>query len=192
MSALLQPFGFKPIRHINGKFLPPPRVIPLGIASAYGTAIYSGDPVLINTNGTLNIGATTGDLYGVFAGCWFTPSATGLFTPSMYWPASQAYISDGQMYALVYEDPGIIYEVQCAGSLAQTSVGDQANTANYGTGNNGVSVTELSSSLAGASSQAQWRIVGLSERIGNAWGDAYTVVEVMLAQSQYVANKVAI
>lgn len=192
MSATLQPFGLKPIRHLNGKFVPPPRAIPGGIASAYGTAIYSGDPVIMATTGVLQIGGSSGDLYGVFAGCAFTPSNVGLFTPSMSWPASQAYISDNQMYAYVYEDPGIIYEIQCAGSLVQTSVGDQANVTNIATGNNGQSVVELSSSLAGAGSQAQFRIVGLSERIGNAWGDAFTIVEVMLAQSQYVSNKVAI
>lgn len=192
MSSVNQPFGLKPIRHINGKFLPPPRVIPSGIASAYGTAIYSGDPVLLTTSGVLNIAAATGDFYGVFAGCQFTPSATGLYTPSMIWPAAQTYIADGQMNAMAYDDPGIIYEIQASGSLAATSVGDQANLTNITTGNNGQSVAQISTTLAGVGVQAQLRIVGLSRRIDNAWGDAYTVVEVMIAQQQYTANKVAI
>lgn len=144
------------------------------------------------TTGVLQIAGTTGDFYGVFAGCSYTASNQSLYTPSMYWSANQAYISDGQMWAAVWDDPGIIYEIQCNGSLAQTSVGDQANLANLTTGNNGMSVAELSSTLAGAGVQAQLRIVGLSERIDNAWGDTYTVVEVMIAQQQYVANKVAI
>lgn len=192
MSATLMPFGLKPIRHINGKFVPPPRQIPGGIASAYGTNIYFQDPVVMATTGVLQIGGATGDFYGVFAGCYYTASATALMTPSMSWPASQAYLADGSMYAAVWDDPGIIYEIACNGSLAQSSVGDQANLTNITTGVNGLSVAEISSSLAGNGAQAQLRIVGLSQRPGNAWGDTYTVVEVMIAQQQYVSNKVAI
>ncbi len=193
MSATLQPFGLKPIRHINGKFVPPPRVIQGGIASGYNTLINTCDPVkMSNSTGTLNIGASTGSFYGVFAGCQFTPSATGLFTPSMTWPANQTYISDGQMVAMIWDDPNIIYEIQSNGSIAQSAIGNEGNMTNITTGNNGMSVVELSSTLSGTGVQGQLRIVGLSQRIGNAWGDTYTVVEVMIANSQYLNPQTAI
>ena len=36
------------------------------------------------------------------------------------------------------------------------------------------------------------RIVGLDPTIGNAWGNAFTIVWAQIAQSQYIANKVAV
>ena len=40
--------------------------------------------------------------------------------------------------------------------------------------------------------QAQWRIVGFSGQLNNVPGDAFTVVQVQIAQQQFVANKVAV
>lgn len=193
MSSTALPFGMNPIRHINGKFLPPPRVMPDGIASAYGTAIFYGSPVMLNTNGTLVIATTAADIIGVFAGCQYVSSTTGLMTPSKNWVASTTYVA-GTMQAFVWDDPGIIYEIQSNGSIAATAVGDQADFVNPGTGNStlGTSTAAISSTLAGAGVQAQLRIVGLSTKIDNAWGDSYTIVEAMIARHQYISNKVAV
>lgn len=193
MSSVAAPYGMNPIRHINGKFLPPPRAIVGGIASGYGSAIYYGSPVILNTNGTLTIGTTAADIIGVFAGCQFVPSATGLLTPQKNWVASATYVT-GTMVAYVWDDPGIIYQIQSNGSIAATAVGDQADFVNPGSGDAtlGTSTAAISSTLAGAGVQAQLRIVGVGNNINNAWGDAYTEVEVMIARHQYISNKVAV
>ena len=193
MSSTSAPFGMNPIRHINGKYLPAPRVMTDGIASSYGSAIYYGSPVMLNTNGTLTIATTAADIIGVFAGCQYVPSAGGLMIPSKNWVASTTYVA-GTMQAFVWDDPNIIYEIQSNGSIAATAVGDQADFVNPGNGSSalGTSTAAISSTLSGSGVQAQLRIVGLSQRIDNAWGDSYTIVEAMIARHQYVSNKVAI
>lgn len=191
MSSANYPFGMKAIRHINGKLMPPPRAIPAGIASGYSSDIYYGSPVILNTSGNIVVGTTNADIIGVFAGCQYVPNATSINTPSMSWTANTTYVT-GTMVAYVYDDPNIIYEIQANGSLAQTSVGDQADFVNPGSGTLDQSTCTISTTLAGAGNQAQLRIVGLSNRIDNAWGDAYTVVEVMIARHEYISNKVAI
>lgn len=193
MSSVNQPFGMKPIRHINGKFVSVPRAIPAGIASGQTGDIFVGSPVTMNTNGTIQISTTAQDFYGVFAGCQFVPATglTGLLTPSMQWPSAQTYVA-GTMVAYVWEDPGIIYEIQANGSLAQTSVGDQADFISIGTGTLGQSTATISTTLAGAGVQAQLSIHGLSDRQDSNWGDNFTVVEVMIARQQFTANKLAL
>lgn len=193
MSSTAAPYGLNPIRHINGKFLPPPRAIVGGIASGYAANIFYGSPVMLNANGTLVIGTTNADIIGVFAGCQFIPSATGLMTPQKNWVANATYVA-GTMVAYVWDDPGIIYSIQSNGSLAATAVGDQADFVNPGNGNAtlGTSTAAISSTLAGAGVQAQLRIVGLDNDIDNSWGDPFTDVEVMIARHQYISNKVAV
>lgn len=185
MSATLAPFGFQPVWHPTGL----DRGIAYTIASTYGTSIYKYDPVLLNTNGTITIGGTTGDLLGVFNGVEYT-DATGKPTWSNYWPAATTATA---ITAWVWVDPQIVYQVQANGTVASTAVGDQANTGTYaGSTSTGLSATPLSSSLAGNGVQAQWRIVGLAPYADNAWGDAYTVLWVQIAQQQYTSNKVAV
>ncbi len=193
MSSTAAPFGMNPIRMRSGRFMAVPRAIQGGIVSGYGAAIYYGSPVILDTNGTLTIATTNADIMGVFAGCQFVPSATGLMTPQKNWVASATYVA-GTMVAYVWDDPDIIYEIQSNGSLAATAVGDQADFVNPGTGSAtlGTSTAAISSTLSGAGVQAQLRIMGLSNKIDNAWGDSYTIVEAMIARHQYVSNKVAV
>jgi hypothetical protein len=193
MSTNNAPFGMRPVRHLNGKFVPPPRAIPGGIASGYDTSIYFQGPVLLNTSGQLEVATTTNDFYGVFAGCQYVSSSTGLLTPSMYWPANTAYVA-GTLVAYVWEDPNIIYEIQANGSIASTAVGNQADFSSAiaaGSTTTGLSSATISSSLETAGQQGQLSIRGLGTEITNTWGDAYTIVEVQIAQSQFVANKVS-
>lgn len=191
MSSTASPAGLKPIRHVNGKFVPAPRAILNGVASGYSADIYFQAPVTMSSNGTLIAATTAQDIYGVFAGVQYIANNTALMTPVSQFVSGTTYTA-GTMYAYVWDDPYIIYEMQANGSLAATSVGDQADFVNPGSGSNGYSTTALSSSLAGAGSSGQMRILGLSTRIDNAWGDSFTVVETQIARQQYTANKNAI
>lgn len=189
MSAVSAPFGFRPSYSPIGF----DRAKKYTIASAYGTAIFKGQPVILNTNGTITAGTAAADILGVFAGCEYV-DATGKPNVSPTWPAGQTVLSGTVPVAWVYDDPENVYEVQSDGSIAQTAIGDQADVSNASAGSTstGQSAATLSATLAGAAAQAQFRIVGFAQNLDNAPGDAFTVVQVKIARHQFVSNKVAI
>lgn len=187
MSALSAPFGFRPAYNPTGRT----RDKKYTIAGAYGTAIYEGMPVILNTNGTITAGTAAADILGVFMGCEYI-DATGKPNVSTFWPAAQAILAGSVPVAWVVDDPECVYEVQADGSIAQTAIGDQADVTNVGNNSNGRSQCTLASALAGAGVQAQFRIVGFGQALDNLPGDAFTVVQVKVARHQFIANKVAI
>jgi hypothetical protein len=189
MGAVSAPFGFRPAYNPIGL----ERAKKYTIAGGYGSVIYKGMPVTLNANGTITQGAAAADLLGVFAGVEFIDGG-GKPTLSNYWPAGQAIFAGSSPVAWVYDDPNEVYEVQADGSIAQTAIGDQADVSNVtaGSTSTGLSAATLSATLAGAGVQAQFRIVGFGQALDNTPGDAFTVVQVQLARSQFVANKVAV
>lgn len=184
MSATSAPFGMRPSFHPSG--LDRAVVLADGITSGYASNILKGQPVALNTSGVIII-ATAGSAYqGAFAGVEFTDT-TGRRRVSNYWPASTTGTS---ITAYYYSDPNIVYDIQADGSLAQTSIGDQANFTNIAAGSTttGLSACTISTSLAGTSAVGDMRIIGLYNAVDNAWGDAYTIVQVQVSRSQYVAT----
>ncbi len=186
MSAALNPFGFRPAFHPSGL----DRAKAYTIAAAYATAINKFQPVILNTNGTVTAGTAAADLLGVFAGVQYV-DATGRPQFSFSWPTG-GVTGATNIIAWVWDDPNVVYEVQADGSIPQTAIGDQADITNVSNQSLGLSTCTLSSTLAGAGVQAQWRIVGFGQQLDNTPGDAFTIVQVQLARHQYVANKVAI
>ena len=186
MSSLNQPFGMRPSFHPSG--LDRAVALPNGIASAYGTGLLKGQPVALNTSGNI-IAAVAGSAYqGAFAGHEFT-DLTGRRQVSNQWVANTAY-QTGSEITYYYSDPNIVYDIQADGSLAQTAIGDQANFTNISAGstNTGLSQCTISTSLAGSSAVGDMRIIGLTPAVDNAFGDAYTVVQVQVSRSQFVAT----
>ena len=190
MSATNAPFGLRPAYHPSGL----DRAVTLtdGIASAYNTAILKGQPVKLNTSGNIVVAAAGDSFQGAFAGVQFTDS-TGRARVSNNWPANTAYTT-GSCVAYYYNDPNIVYEIQAAGSLAQTSVGDMADLSNTTAGSTttGLSACTLSTTLVGAGNSAQMLIRDLAPYPDNAWGDAYTIVRVSINKSQFNATVVAV
>lgn len=189
MTATAAPFGFRPVFHSTGF----DRATRRTIAGGYASAIYKGSPVILNTNGTLNVGTAAADILGIFAGVEYI-DASGKPTYSPNWPAAQAIFPNSVPVAYVWEDLDTVFEVQANGSLAQAAIGDQADVVNPGNGSalTGQSTAALSSALAGAGVQAQFRIVDIAPYVDNAIGDAFTIARVKIARDQFVANKVAI
>jgi hypothetical protein len=186
MSATSAPFGFRPAFHPTG--LDRANALTDGILSGYTSNILKNQPVALNTSGQLIIATAGSAMQGVFAGVEWTDT-TGRRRVSNYWPANTAFIA-GSCIAYWYNDPNIVYEVQANGSLAQTSIGDQANIVNAtdGSTTTGLSQAMLSTTLAGTSAVGDFRIVNLAPYADNAWGDAYTIVQVQISRSQYVAT----
>jgi hypothetical protein len=190
MPSTNKPFGLRPIFHPSGIIRP--KVLAGGIASAYGSDLKKGQAVKLDTSGTL-VKAAAGDAFlGAFAGVEWTDT-TGRRRVSNYWPSGTTYQA-GSCLATFYDDPEIVYEIQADGVLAQTSIGDQADISNPDDGSTvtGLSQATLSTTLATAGSTKQLRIVDIGKQIDNAWGDAYTVVQVMIVESQYKAVVVAV
>lgn len=183
MSATSAPFGLRPAFHPSG--LDRAQALAGGIVSGYASNILKGQPVKYDTNGTI-VPAAAGDAFvGAFAGVEFTDT-TGRRRVSNYWPASTAY-QTGSCVAYFYNDPNIVYEIQADGSLAQSSIGDEADLSNETAGSTttGLSQATLSTSLIGANGEAQMRIVDLAPYPDNAWGDTYVIVRATIAQFQF-------
>jgi len=190
MSSTNAPFGLRPAFHPSG--LDRAQALAGGIASAYNTDILKGQPVKLNSSGVIVVAAAGDSFQGAFAGVEWTDT-TGRRRVSNYWPANTAYTT-GSCVAYFYNDPNIVYEIQADGSLAQTSIGDQADLSNTtaGSSTTGLSQCTLSTTLVGAGNSAQMRIVDLAPYPDNAWGDTYTVVRVTINESQYQATVNAI
>lgn len=183
MSATSAPFGLRPAFHPSG--LDRAQALAGGIVSAYGSAILKGQPVKYVTGGTIQPAAAGDAFVGAFAGVQWTDT-TGRARVSNYWPANTAYQA-GTCVAYFYADQNIVYEIQADGSLAQSSVGDEADLSNTTAGSTttGLSACTLSTTLAGAGNVAQCRILDIAPYPGNDWGDAYTIVRVNISKYQF-------
>lgn len=115
MNGVNAPFGLTPVRTRSGAPIAE-ATNQYAIASAYATAIYTGDPVIMLSDGTIGIGVAGSPSLGVFAGCKFqltAPQANGQsFVFSPYWPASQAVKSGTVVEAMVVDSPDLVMMVQ--------------------------------------------------------------------------------
>ncbi len=108
------PYGLKPVNLVGGlPFAGATRQIPIG--SAYGTAIYNGDVVQLNSSGnviitTLQNQATNSvaGVIGVFLGCSYTNPATKQKLFSQYYPGA---VAADDITAYVSDDPNALYRV---------------------------------------------------------------------------------
>jgi len=182
MSSTNAPFGMRAAYSPSGVI----REMSGTILSTYNTDIYTGQPVKMGTNGTLQAAAAGDAFIGIFAGCQYQPSGAQRPVISPSWPANTAATDIIAYYTM---DPYIVYEIQADGSVDQAEVGQQANISNA-TANNGLGYSTCTMDAATASSSNyQLRVVGIANGIDNASGDAYTVVQVQIANHQYVATR---
>lgn len=194
MTATLQPFGLMPAYSPQGSANPV--LIAGGIASGYNTNILQYQPVQLNSSGNIVIAAVTGDIYGIFMGVMYTDN-NGALQVDNKWIAGTTYTGGAASptYAIVLNDPNMVFRIQCDGSLAATtSIGAQLDFSNIAAGSTttGLSACTANASTVTTSGQNQLRIVALDPAIGNAWGDAFTIVQVQIAQHNFIANKVAV
>ena len=190
MSATSAPFGLRPAFHPSG--LDRAQALAGGIASAFASNILKGQPVKMNTAGWIEPAATGEAFLGAFAGVEWT-DATGRRRVSNYWPANESF-QVGSVVVYFYQDAQIVYEIQAAGSLLQTSVGDEFDITNETAGSTttGLSQATLGTSAAGSGSAKQCRVIDIAPYPDNAWGDAYTIVRVQISESQYAGTVNAI
>jgi hypothetical protein len=139
----------------------------------------------MDTGGYIVVAAAGDSFLGAFAGVEWTDS-TGRRRVSNYWPANESF-QVGSVVAYFYSDPNIVYEIQADGSLAQTSLGAEADLSNTTAGSTttGLSAATLSTTLVASPSTAQMRIVDIAPYPDNAWGDTYVIVRATIAEFQF-------
>ena len=133
------------------------------IASGASGNIFSGDLVKMTNTGTILVAAAGDEPLGVFRGCKFTDTNGDVVFKSHF--PSGTVSSD--IVAFVHDDPHAVFEIQSAGSPAQTDVGLNADIS-YSTGSTktGMSAMELSGTTAATT--ATFRIMGFSSDPDNS------------------------
>lgn len=182
MSSTNAPFGMRPAYSPSGVI----RQMAGTILSTYAADLYTGQPVKMGTDGTLQAAAAGDRFIGVFAGCQYLPTGAQRPVISPSWPANTAATEIVAYYTM---DPYIVYEIQADGPIDLNEIGQQADISNA-TNNNGLGYsTATMSASTSSSTAAQLRVIGIANGIDNAAGDAYTVVQVQISEHQYVSTQ---
>ena len=182
MSSTNAPFGLREAFSPSGTL----REMSGTIASGYASDLYTGQPVKMGTDGTLQAAAAGDAFIGNFAGVEYLPTGAQRPVVSPSWPANTGAT---QIVAYYTMDPYMVYEIQANGSVAQTNIGNQYNFGGAASSNGlGYSTAYLDTATGTTSGNAQMRVIGIANGIDNAAGDAYTVVQVQISKHQYVAT----
>jgi hypothetical protein len=220
MSTTFKPFGLKPVYHPSGldRAVPFVGTNSFNAGSSYsapyslttGQSFFQYQPVGLTASGQLTIAATsaaTSPVYGVFDGVEYT-TAEGRRTVGKN--AAKATLDAATSIVFwIFQDPALVYEAQVEGSATTAAIGSQYNfsaTTGYttadgftiGVGGAGFSTTALAATEVGTGVQGQVRVVGLGREVAyptgelNAWGDAYTIVQVQIANNSFVAPKTSL
>ena len=191
MPSTSAPFGLRPAFHPSG--LDRAQALANGIqavstsgnvSAGYATNILKGQPVKMNTAGYIEVAAAGDSFLGAFSGVEWTDS-TGRRRVSNYWPASESFLV-GSVVAYFYSDPNIVYEIQTDATVAQSTIGGEADLSNTTAGSTttGLSQATLSATVAG-SGTAQMRIIDIAPYPDNAWGDNFVIVRATIAEYQF-------
>ena len=193
MSNTSAPFGFRPVLHETGQS----HANTYTIAAAYGTLISYGDPVMLNTDGTITaLAATSSPILGVFAGVEYI-DATGKPTTSKNWPAGQTVLAGTTPVAYVYDDPNTLFDVQVtanASGYVQAAIGDQTNVYPVTAGSTitGQSAAGCALALVGAGTQGQVRVRSFVDGTYDASNNKYPIIRVQIARHAFSAAMTAI
>lgn len=181
MANVNAAYGLKPIRHMTGGEI---RSEEYPIATGYATSIFTGDPVLQHSDGTIIIAVGTGgtpsvQTFGVFGGVSYV-NASGEQVFSPYWPASTTATD---IKAIIYTDPSIVFAIQSdATGVAAADVGQLADVEIVaGSTKTGKSGTNLDMSTGSGTTGKHLRILRIINDNENVAG-AYADVEVVWAE----------
>ena len=127
--------------------------------AASAAAIYFNDPVEMANTGTITVAAASDVLLGSLTGVFFTDATTEKPTFANHLNASNTATD---IVGFVSDDPYQRFEIQSAGTPAQTNIGNCADIAyTAGSSPNYVSKVEASGTMAAGA--AQLKIIGVSK-----------------------------
>ena len=135
--------------------------------------------------------ATTDKIFGVFMGVYYTPPG-GQPTPSAIWPSGGTYSTTDDMFVWVVPAwvPGMRFQIQADGTVAQALLGSQFNLSNFAAGSTQVGLSNCTAAFAGVAGASQGQLV-LEEfypGVSSAIGDAYTDLIVGVSYPQIVGG----
>ena len=171
MATTASPYGFVPVRKADGTPYSGARdaflITPAGVAQniGYGSLveINAGYVQLASGTGadatTNNLGGNTIGGLGVFVGCEYI-NAEGQLIFNQYYPSGTANAT-----AYVVVDPGVTFQVQADGAIAQAALGHNAPLT--GAQNATTSVNTATKAF---------KVIGFVTKTGSAIGDAKTDV----------------
>jgi len=184
------PYGLEPINSLDGKpYAGAIRQIP--IAAGFGTAIFNGDTVQINSDGYLIKSTSTnaGTIVGVCMGGQYVNSS-GQTVQGQYIPAL-ASTSSNYAYAYVVDDQQALFKVAVVtsgttmGTASRADVGSNValvlNAGSTTTGNSAFGVTLTG---AGTTATIPLRVIDVVEQTASSAG-VYTELLVKINVHQY-------
>lgn len=184
------PYGLKPINSIDGKpYAGAFRQIP--VAASFGTAIFFGDTVQIDTDGYLIKSTSTnaGTIVGVCVGGQYVNSS-GQTVEGQYIPASVS-TSTNYAYAYVVDDQQALFKVAVVSSgttmssAGRTVVGTNlALVLNAGSTTTGNSAFAVTLTGAGTTATIPIRVIDVVPETATA-ADTYTELLVKINAHQY-------
>jgi hypothetical protein len=147
--------------------------------AASATAIYQWDPVEMLDTGTIGVAAAGDVLLGSLNGVFYTDASTSKPTWANHLEASNTATD---IVGFVADDPYERFEIQSAGTVAQTNIGNCADIAyTAGATPNYISKVEISGTMAATA--AQLKIIGVSkDPDNNELGAANANVIVTIAE----------
>jgi len=171
-----RPLGLAPVQYLNGApWNGQARLY--AIPAAAVTAFAIGDPVITGGSAdadgvpTIALAAATGAIRGVIVGLADTKGGMAkVGNPNSTIRPAAAQTTD--WYALVVDDPNVIFEVQEIGTgtpLTAAAVGLNSNLV-VGTNNGFVSGWLLDNAVEDVTVTLQVRLLGLVQRVDNAFG----------------------
>jgi len=184
------PYGLKPVNSIDGKpYAGAFRQIP--VAASFGTAIFFGDTVQIDSTGYLIKSTTTnsGTIVGVCVGGQYVNSS-GQTVQSQYIPASVSTTTN-YAYAYVVDDQQALFKVAVVtsgttmGTAARADVGSNvALVLNAGSTTTGDSAFAVTLTGAGTTATIPIRVIDVVPETATA-ADTYTELLVKINAHQY-------
>ena len=149
--------------------------------AASATAIYQWDPVEMLATGTIGVAAAGDVLIGSLNGVFYTDASTSKPTWANHLAASNTATD---IVGFVSDDPYERFEIQSAGTVAQTNIGNTAAVVlGAGVTPNWVSKAEISGTMATTANQL--KIIGVSKDPENdELGAANANVVVLISQHQ--------
>lgn len=184
MSTTSTPFGFQPVYHASGFVRP----AAFTLANNAAVTLLQYQPVAINTSTGVVTPATVGGAYvGTFMGVEFTDGDGRRRVSNKFLANTPAT----DVTAYITRDPAIVYQIQANGSVNISNIGNQYDFGSITAGSTVVGLSQAvldTASVVASGGTAQMRVIGITPGPDNAWGDAYTIVQVQISEHQDVAT----
>ena len=195
MANTNRPGGLKPVSYLNGApYTGQARLYSVPVSSA---AMYIGDPVTLSgsadTNGLagISIGVAGSAVIGVVVGFVVAPPGVSLVATNIDLTVRSIPVSATVVqYALVADDPNLIFEIQ-DGQTVATAVTDIGQNTNFliaaGATTYSDSGTVTAATLT-AGTTSNLKLMGFTQRIDNSPGSAYAKLLVKINNHVYGAG----